>query len=66
MLPDDAHTSSHGVGVVLSGEVAFVAHIKAGFVGGGLLLSYQTFELSNHSFNGNFPDGAFTGVITLQ
>jgi hypothetical protein len=30
-------------------------------VGGGLLLSYQ-----NNSFNGNFPDGAFTGVLNLQ
>jgi len=30
-------------------------------VGGGLLFSYQ-----NNSLNGNFPDGAFTGVITLQ
>jgi hypothetical protein len=30
-------------------------------VGGGLLLTYQ-----NNSFNGNFPDGTFTGVITLQ
>src|ERR1700730_4646540 len=30
-------------------------------VGGGLLFSYQ-----NNGLNGNFPDGAFTGVIPLQ